>query len=397
MAFLTAKHSPLLSSLLGGLTLGLTASPSLADPFAAPNGNGEDGATAEVTEPTGTNVNMDGLTAVVSKMAIKLYGYIKADMSYDSSDMSVGNFARWVEAGGEDDGQFNVTARQTRIGMSFTGPGSESVKVGGKIETDFYSGAAENSANPRMRHAFVNLDFVDSDVSVLAGQTSDLFSPMVPSTINYTVAWWSGDIGFRRPQVRVTKGIDVGDNSRLTVQGALARSIGGEESGAPGYQARVAYTFPGVDDLKTTVGFSGHSASEKGSGGDSNSTNLELNVPFSKASTFKMEYFMGENLDAYVGAIGVAGPVESDGFWFNFTHKATAKHTINVGYGMEDNDDEDLDAGDRTENSTLWANVFYQLTSGTKVGLEIQQHTTDYQDADEVDGIRVQGTVMFGF
>jgi len=135
MAFLPRSRTPLLVPVLAG-TLAFSSLGSIA--------------AAQQAEPS-------GLHAIVSKLKIKLYGYIKVDASYDQTASSNGNFVRWVgnydtdlgNTVGEDDGQFNVTARQTRLGVNIEGPGDDDLKTSARIEIDFYSGPAETSANLR--------------------------------------------------------------------------------------------------------------------------------------------------------------------------------------------------------------------------------------------------------
>ena len=136
---------------------------------------------------------------------VSLYGTIKLDAAYDTSSIDVGNFARWVESPAvEDDDQFNLTARQTRLGLRLAGPETEALAASGRVEIDFYEGGEENKNRLMLRHAYMVVDWLEPDIELLAGQTSDLISPLVPMTLNYSVAWWAGNIGYRRPQARLT-------------------------------------------------------------------------------------------------------------------------------------------------------------------------------------------------
>ena len=47
-----------------------------------------------------------------------------------------------------------------------------------------------------------------STFTILGGQTWDVISPLNPRSLNYSVYWWAGNIGYRRPQVRLTKGMN---------------------------------------------------------------------------------------------------------------------------------------------------------------------------------------------
>ncbi|MCP4378295.1 MAG: hypothetical protein GY794_19235, partial [bacterium] len=147
-----------------------------------------------------------GVFNIWSTLDIQLYGKIKLDAAYDSGRTNTGNFARWVNSGEKQrgDGQFNMTANETRLGLKFTGPTTKQLKTNGLVEIDFYGGGTETSPQPRLRHAYLNLEWPQQRLSVLAGQTWDVISPLNPGTLNYTVQWWGGNIGVRRPQVRVT-------------------------------------------------------------------------------------------------------------------------------------------------------------------------------------------------
>ncbi len=380
---------------LSTLTTGLVTSIALALTATAASANETELPTQpEKVAPTPL---VDGLNTVMSKLNLTIYGYIKADASYDTANMPTGDYAGYVEQGTENDGQFNVTARQTRLGMKIAGPESDSVKTSGLVEVDFYSGATANSSQPRMRHAYVNVDLPEQDLSVRFGQTSDVISPLVPTTINYLVAWKQGDIGFRRNQFRVTKGFNVGESNRLLMVAAATRSTGSESVGRPGVQARVGYTFNGIGGNKTTVGVSGHTAPTDGLL-SSNSINADLVLPLTSSVTLKAEYYSGRNLGKYLGGVAT-GPsdLETTGFWAALGYKANPTWSFNGGYSMDDPELEDINTGGKTTNATLWTNANYAIDSATTVGLEVAEHTTGYKDADDEKGTRFQLAFTFKF
>ncbi|MFQ5537901.1 MAG: DcaP family trimeric outer membrane transporter [Gemmatimonadota bacterium] len=175
------------------------------------------------------------------------YGYVKLDAAWDEGPVSAGNFARWVFSADifKPHSHFNMTARQTRLGFrARTRIGTASVT--GRWEADFYGGGAENKNSLQVRHAYVEIAW-PSGWSILAGQGSDVISPLNPSALNYTVAWWAGNIGYRRPQFRVTRTFTLASGGTLTFQGAAARTIGddfiaaepgdaGADAGRPTFQ-----------------------------------------------------------------------------------------------------------------------------------------------------------------
>ena len=170
---------------------------------------------------------------VWSNLDIQLYGHIKADASYDTSRTNPGNYVLWAdsEATNKNDDEFNLTANETRLGMIITGPEDQGIITSGRFEIDFYGNYAdENKAKIQMRHAYLKIDWPQDRFNIIAGQTSDVISPLVPNTLNYTVFWDAGNIGYRRPQIRLTKILALRNNVDLTLEGAVARTIGRSNS-----------------------------------------------------------------------------------------------------------------------------------------------------------------------
>ena len=361
-----------------------------------------------------------------STVDVQLYGKIKADAAYDSGRANSGNFARWVNSGEKSrgDGQFNATANETRLGLKFTGPTTEDLKTSGLVEIDFYNAnASETSAEPRMRHAYMNLEWPKERLSVLAGQTWDVISPLNPSVLNYTVQWWGGNIGMRRPQVRVTKGVSLNDDTDLTLQAALLRTAGhnsgfdpgdtGEDAGFPSGQARAAVTFPLFGKKKSTIGVSGHYGQEEydrdtsGNNIDvySWSGNVDANIPINAWLALKAEAFTGQNLDAFAGGIGqginVVGndvsELKSTGGWLAASLGPWEKWSFNVGANAERITGGITLDGTRESNAAVFGNVIYKFNDHASVGLELSDWHTEYKGQSDGNDIRVQSAFIYKF
>ena len=89
----------------------------------------------------------------------------------------------------------------TRFGLNLGGGEVEAIgspKLTGRIEVDFYGGPASDSRNMfRMRHAWTKLQW--GNFLLLAGQTSDLISPLYPSVNADMLMWGTGNLADRRP------------------------------------------------------------------------------------------------------------------------------------------------------------------------------------------------------
>jgi hypothetical protein len=369
-----------------------------------------------------------GRKNVWSSLDIGVYGYIKLDASYDSSQVSTGNFARWVLPGDSDgDNEFNMTANQTRIGVNITGPTVGSMKTRGNIEVDFFgSNAEENKAKLMMRHAYLSLDWPEEKFSILAGQTWDVISPLNPFTLNYSVLWWSGNIGNRRPQIRLTKGFDLDGGAEMTLAGAVARTIGrdslvasresGSDAGYPSLQGRLGLAMPLFEAGKTALGVSGHWGREEydlNADGDNKkfktwSVNVDFVQPIAKWLDIRGELFTGENLAQYCGGIGQGVEVNtaqnvfyeeigSKGGWLAARIKPADKWAFSAGAGMEKVDAGDLNGGDRKMNRTMFVNGVYSINKNTSVGLELAHLRTEYQGGGDAEDIRAQMSFMYNF
>jgi hypothetical protein len=371
---------------------------------------------------------------IASKVPVTFYGYVKLDAAWDDSRVSVGNFARWVENEGtnRNDEEFNMTANQTRLGLKIGGEDVGGMKPSARVEIDFYGvAAAENKPGVLLRHAYAKLDWEELDLSLIAGQTSDLISPLFAPTVNYTVGWWQGNIGYRRPQLRLTKGfsIDTDVLTRIELATALTRNIGhagdfdpgdsGEDSGLPGVQWRIGTTWKILTDKPTKLGFYGSfhqeeydvAADNTDEDLDSDMIGIDLTLPLLDWLDLKGEWFKGRNLDTFLGGVGQgaivnaagrAHEVSTEGGWLALSMRPPIdfleKFTFNAGVGIDDPDDDDVAEGARTRNFMYFFNTFYNLGGGASVGLEFMRLETQYEgDNDDGEAGRVQFTVIYKF
>ena len=365
---------------------------------------------------------------MLSSLKVELYGFIKLDASYDTAHVRPGNYAYWVdsEATNRHDNQFNMTANETRLGLNISGPQVGEVMTSGRFEMDFCGGGPENKSTPMLRLAYVKVDWPEYDFNIIAGQNWDIISPLAPNGINYLVNGFTGNIGYRRPQVRISQGVEVNETSKVLLEGGLFRTIGdvpyvggvdsGSDSGFPTMQARMGITFPMLTAKPTTIGFSGHWGVEEydippGTYGDDIafntwSGNVDLAMPIAGPLSLKAEGYMGENLDTYVGGIGygvnpAAGrEIAARGGWACFSIAPVQAWEFNVGGGFEDNDKNDMvgmAATSRTYNRNFFGNVLYNINKAAQVGIELSQWKTDYMGTAPGRAVRVESAIKYKF
>lgn len=349
-------------------------------------------------------------SAVISWAKVTPYGYIKLDASYDQSRTNDGNFVYIVLPEATSDDEFNMTAKQTRLGLAFHEEDSECPRVTGKLELDFYGGGAENKPNPMLRHAFMQLTY--PGFSLLAGQTSDLYAPLNPTTINYIVLWKSGNTGYRRPQIRITKKFAMGERASLTLAGSLNRTVGrgqdGEDAGVPSGMGRIAISMQLSGRDFATLGISGLIGQERSDLLDetfeSEAVAVDLHVPLGKRASLKGEYYMGQNMASYLGGIGQGidqehlEEIESSGGWGHLAVTVNERASLNVGAGL---DDPELQEGDSVnvldENLSYFGNLILKLQSAVSVGVEYLGTETTYADGESYQNHRGQLSFMYQF
>jgi hypothetical protein len=364
---------------------------------------------------------------VQSKFPVKFYGYIKLDLSYDLARTSIGNYARWVESEqviDDDDDQFNVTARETRFGFDLEGPTISGIKTSGKVEMDFYGGGPEDANLFRMRLAFIKIEWPDLDFNIIAGQAADVIASVSPTTVNFAPLWWCGNPGFRRPQLRLTKGFAIDDTSKFTFEIAATRTIGdlreftgiesidsGEDAGYPTTQARLSYATELLPKKKLIFGIAGLWGEEEY---DINNTGKheefiswmiqgDITIPLAEKFELKGKIWLGRNVDAYLGGInqGVNLTTQREilarGGFISLAMGPFDAWKFNIGAGLDDPSAKYLNSGNRERNLVIFGNFFYTIVESLEFAMEVAYWETLYEEREKGDSVRVQGAFIYRF
>jgi hypothetical protein len=342
------------------------------------------------------------------------------------------SYVAWVLSGDQqgNDHVFQVDGKNTRLGIDVGGPSLaffNCAKTGGKVEVDF-QGGFDNTINRGgilLRHAYVEAK--DSQYRLLLGQTWDVISPLNPTTTMYSVYWWLGNIGYRRPQLRYERYMAYSDTALLTLQGSLNSNILSdfdgnteivrEPGGWPTIEGRAALTLGqrGKGCKPVEVGFSGH-IGEVGfdhfAAGvliDDDlrrrtwSINADFKVPITDRFGFTGELFCGETLGTFLGGISQSinpitlEPIRSQGGWGELYYYWTCRMHSHVAYGLDDPFNQDISAGGRTYNQFYFANVMYDVTKQFQLGFEVGQFKTLYNGLSAGNATRFELMARYGF
>lgn len=351
---------------------------------------------------------------------VKYYGFLRLDSIYSDSKPDHPQFPFWILSEDrrrgqrkDDDEQFNMHPRLTRLGLDFIGP--EDVigpaDLTGNFEVDFQNGGKESRQIIRIRHAYLQLKA--GKFSLLAGQTWDIISPLFPMVNNDSLMWNTGNLGDRRPQIRLTWEPDLGPGTLSLVGGfglggAIdAQDLDGdsvrdaEDWGQPHYQGRIAYSLPlWVKEKKATLGLWGHFGKQElekklvsKDEFDTYSFGLDLTLPLTNRFTFKGEFWQGQNLADYRGGIGqginsaTADEIDSEGGWVELHCQLLPSLALATGYTIDNPDDGDVPDKGRTKNESFYLTSRWSYKNFT-LGLDYINWTTDWKGLDDGDANR---------
>jgi hypothetical protein len=367
--------------------------------------------TAVSAAPAAAGVGVAGTSLPVttkSPVSVELYGFGKVDAYYmDKSNSAAGtgadDFAMnapSLTTTSENNGKFGATVRETRIGLKISGVDINECKLSGLIETDFYGGA-EATPELRLRQAYIKATY--PKWNVLAGQTWDFFSPLIPSILNFSSLWRGGNIGDRHPQLILTK--DMGEvlGGKLSVQGAIVDSrVDSIQKAGPLSGALVKYENK-VMDKPYMVYVSGLYGKDAAAADNKKSVVSLVTGGFTLKLLEKVslsgECFQGSDL-AWARSTNNASTngskgVRSSGGWLQLTVAPFARSKFNLGGGIDQLNSSLITNGTNWHvNSTEY---MFDITKNLMWGVEYQHLATKYQDGTKGYANRVQTSLKYSF
>jgi hypothetical protein len=364
------------------------------------------------TSGAAEHVRWNEVTAGGSR--IKLYGFMRFDVMGDTQRPNNPQVAQFIPSpdaavgGKADAANFTATPRQTRLGIEFTGPriaALNDAKISGQLEMDFNSNPGGPESRPllRARHANLKLDW--DRFTILAGQTWDVISPLLPIVNNQGDMNYAGNVGDRRPQFRAEWRPKTG-KGQWTLTGALGLTGAidsldldndgfrdGETSARPNVQSRIAYTRAlWVNEQPMTFAFSGwyawmNTARPFASRTDFTSQlmNVDYRLPLTSRLALRGEGWWGRNLLDIRGGVAqginpnTGREIRARGGWAELAYRISKQWTLFPGYTVDDPVDEDVPARGRTRNRTFY--LGNRITPGgpITIGLDYLRWRTDHK------------------
>lgn len=356
----------------------------------------------------------------LGRLRITPYGSLWADMIYETERTHPGAFTLFVNSRDvQAEPAFVIDVRRTRLGFDVTAPQLEDfpqTRSAGRVEIDFFGQfVTENQTGVQLRHAYWELR--NDSYRVLVGQNWDVISPLNPHTVNYSVGWMGGNIGFRRAQFRLERFLYPARGTRIVLQGSLNQdivsdftstaSVRRENAAWPVLEGRVGFEFDHTDGETQPLGL-GFSAHIGETGFDflgpgppplflppeddarfrTWSFNVDLHVPVTDRWGIQGEFFTGANLSPFLGGVGqgvcpcLRVPIRSTGGWLEVWYDWTEWLQSHAGFGIDDPNNNDSLLG-RTRNQFLFANVMFDITDNLRTGFEVSYWSTTYHELRE--------------
>lgn len=334
---------------------------------------------------------------------LSIYGFARLDVLLNDSRMSSLEDPSYVmnePAGGQLESELSMTPRLSRVGLSIDRWEVEDDLIfgEGKVEIDFAGGGGANAI--RLRHAYASVSAMrrERGVELLAGQTWDLASPLFPSAQNDTQLRYAGNLGDRRPQLRLA--LHPSSKLQLAVAAAAPAVLDPEDLDGDGRDDQAAPGRPmlqwllelrgriGRRDQVARIGISGHAARTEladGTTRPSTSVGTHFFLPLGPQVIVLGEGYFGRNLAELGGGIGqglnmmTREGVRAFGGWLELAILPTERHMLSLGTSADIARDEDLEQGDRERNGTIYSVLRYKPHPAIQLGLEHLYWKTEYK------------------
>jgi hypothetical protein len=364
----------------------------------------------------------------VGPFNVKIFGKATLDVLYNTARPEAPGVPFYLVprfAGGFPQNTIDVNARQSQLGVAFTGPMIGDFQSGGKISAVFFDNTILADRNGFLLQQSYGELFNDY-WRFAAGLQLDVFAPGLPTVLPFSGLGGSGSAGNGiKGQIRAEHFIPVGSDSQLTLQVALSEPQNSydipdtsldEDNGWPNVEGRVAFGLGkpvpiGIGLLMQRpfeIGVSGVVGQLRRTGipplaprrvvSDVWGTAVDYKVNLAELFGFKGqafgfagEVYTGQALGNYNGGILQTldavtwKPIRTTGGWIEaFVYWLPNLHS-HGGYAIDDPNDADItpipfSTFGRTYNSTIWSNLIWDLDKSYRVAFEATYRKTQYKE-----------------
>jgi hypothetical protein len=347
-----------------------------------------------------------------SKYRLRLSGIVLLNLFENRGTVNTQDFPQVAESLQTNEpnaspGDFGGTLRQSQIRLQAFGPDIAGARTSADVNLDFTGGFpdAPNGAwmgLVRMRTATVRFDWTNT--SIVAGQDRLFFAPLAPTslaTLSVPALSYAGNLWGWTPQVRIEHRVILSDASSFSFQGGILDSLTGdippdpfdrypswgEQSGLPGFAARVSWTHRmfGQDFTVGAGGYYGRQNWGFAHNVDGWAGTTDLMLPLGKKFEFTGVFYRGRAVAGFGGGIGQSvllngsfndpattfHGLDSMGGWAQLKFKMKSNFEINGAVGLDNPFAGELRQfnantiypGSYTRNLSPLVNFIYQIRS----------------------------------
>ncbi len=369
---------------------------------------------------------------------VNIFGAVQANMYFSAARPVAPGLPLFLTPGGsQPDNIVDVYARPSNIGAVLAGPDVGDFKTGGMIWFFLY-----NDALIVDRYGILPVEawgeLKNDDWRFAAGLQFNVFCPLAPNMLTFSILLGSGDAGNNFPgQFRLEHYWHPSNDSQWTFQFALsdpvATSVVGsspisqlitgapplkltEDNGWPNLESRLAFSAGelkqeglaskrpfevGVSvvggQLRTVVPLSPNVVADCfGAGAD-------YSWRITDRWGFQGEMFAGQALGFLnAGVLQSVNsmtfePIRTAGGWTEVYYYFNPCLHTHWGYGIDDPVNRDLNFGQISKNQTAFANLIWDVTKQFRVGFEASWRRTDYVALRFNEGPGFQTQVQWSF
>ena len=364
----------------------------------------------------------------VGPFNVKVFGRANLDVIYNTARPQAPGtpfFLVPTFLGGFPQNTIDLNARQSMLGVTFTGPMIGDFQTGGRVSAVFFDNTILADRNGFLLQQSYG-ELYNENWRFAAGLQFDVFAPGFPTVLPFSGLGGSGSAGNSiKGQIRVERFVPVGNDFKLTLQVALSEPQGtysipdtslDEDNGKPNLEGRIALGLGkkvplGIGLLTQhplEVGVSGVVGQLRrtaippdvprrvvsdvwGAAIDFRANLAELFGLGGNAFGLAGKVYTGQALGNYNGGILQTldavtwKPIRTTGGWLEgFVYWTPNLHS-HGGYAVDDPNDADItpipnNTFGRTYNSTIWSNLIWDLDKSYRVAFEATYRRTEYKE-----------------
>jgi len=351
---------------------------------------------------------------------IQVFGAIRLDAMYNTARVQGPGLPAFLFpefVGGFTQSTIAMNARNSSVGVLFTGPDIGKFHSGGRLSAVFF----DNTNVFADRNGFLLTsaygELFNDKWRFAAGLQLDILAPLLPTVLTFSAD--GAPIGDSiKGQVRVERFMPVGSDSQVTLQAGVSEPLNSasspdisldEDNGWPNVEGRMVFSVGkpapiGIGLLTPRpleVAFSGVVGQLRRTAppddpprrvvSDVWGVAVDTQGNFNGLVGFKGEAYTGQGLGQMTGGILQSldavtwKAIRSTGGWVEGFVYLTPNLHSHTGMFIDDVNDDDLTAipqslFGRTYNSAIWSNVLWDVTKNYRIAFEATHRRTEYKE-----------------